>query len=517
MGERVWILAGLAMLIAPARAANIETLFLPGKVIQGHVKWEAHCAKCHSRFSKATQIDLCLDCHKDVARDIRSNQGYHARDTAIRNAECRSCHSEHLGRDADILPFNRATFDHGLTDLTLDGAHRGLVCDGCHKPAKKYSEAPGQCYDCHMQHDPHNGSLGKRCDRCHTPKGWGKFEFDHDKTDFPLQGKHTDVECHSCHVSERYKDIASDCKSCHSLDAKHNGRNGDKCDDCHTPRKWDESKFDHDRDTEFALKGAHAKTECESCHRDPVEKKKPPRDCYGCHRNDDRHQGRNGRKCQSCHAESGWAKVTFDHDRETKFALRGKHHDLECSSCHRGELASENLSTRCAACHRPDDVHKGQEGDQCERCHQEQGWSQKVAFDHDLTRFPLIGMHATAPCEECHLSSAFKHAATACYSCHKQDDEHQQTLGTACDRCHNPNDWCLWRFDHDTETDFALDGAHKNLHCKSCHTAPMKDQVTQSSNCNACHEQDDSHHGRFGRNCERCHVSDSFSNVQIDR
>lgn len=513
----IWVLAGMSGAGSNAFAADIETLFMPGKVIEGHAKWETQCAKCHSRFSKTTQNRLCLDCHEDIAKDVDAKRGFHGLSTGVRDAECKSCHSEHLGRDAHIVPLNRATFDHDLTDFKLEGTHKALVCDGCHKPGKKFAEAPAQCYACHREQDRHNGNLGKKCDQCHTPKRWNDFEFDHDDTDFPLEGKHRDVECHSCHVSERYKDIASDCKSCHALNDAHNGLNGDKCGDCHSPNKWDESKFDHDRDTKFALRGAHRKTACEACHREPVETKKPTKDCYGCHRDDDRHQGRNGKKCQSCHNETSWGKASFNHDKETEFPLRGKHRDLECTSCHRGELATENLSVACADCHRADDVHKGQEGEQCDRCHREEGWSQKVAFDHDLTHFPLIGMHATAPCEECHLSSAFKHTATDCYSCHKQKDEHRQTLGTACGRCHNPNDWLLWRFDHDNETDFRLEGAHADLHCENCHTAPMKDDVRQSRNCNACHAQDDIHRGRFGRNCERCHATDQFSNVRIER
>ena len=51
-----------------------------------------------------------------------------------------------------------------------------------------------------------------------------------------------------------------------------------------------------------------------------------------------------------------------------------------------------------------DDVHKGQVGKKCERCHNQSGWTKEVFFDHDLARFPLIGIHAITPCEECHLS-----------------------------------------------------------------------------------------------------------------
>ena len=62
----------------------------------------------------------------------------------------------------------------------------------------------------------------------------------------------------------------------------------------------------------------------------------------------------------------------------------------------------DKLSTTCVSCHKKDDPHRGQLGPNCETCHNERGWRQKVAFDHDLTRFPLIGHHGLVPCEESH-------------------------------------------------------------------------------------------------------------------
>jgi len=501
-----------------ANAADIESLLMPGPVIEGHAKLETECSRCHVRFSKRTQNQLCRDCHEDIDKDIRHHTGFHGRNPAISDATCKSCHTEHVGRDADIVHLNRATFDHDLTDFHLRGGHASVACASCHEEDRKFSETPGSCIDCHRDNDPHKGNLGDKCGDCHTPRAWNEFEFDHDKTDFPLEGKHKKAACDACHVNERYKNTPATCDACHALDDVHGGDNGDKCEDCHSPRDWKKSEFDHDRDTEFRLRGRHRKIECEACHVEPVNRKEPPSDCHGCHRNDDQHRGRYGRKCDSCHNEKSWKRARFDHTGQTDFPLKGKHRDLNCDACHQGKLDEEQLGRDCIACHRADDAHDGRQGEDCARCHTESGWAQRVLFDHDLTPFPLIGMHASAPCEECHLSTAYGETRAECNACHEQDDVHKGGVGTDCGRCHNPNDWALWMFDHDKQTDFSIDGAHSDLLCADCHNKPVGGRkVDQSVRCNACHAQDDAHGGRFGRYCERCHNTDSFRDVSIQR
>jgi hypothetical protein len=515
------LLMAIAILIPaisnPVRSANIETLLMPGDVIQGHAKLESQCSSCHVRFRKGTQTQLCLDCHKAVNKDIKGATGYHGRLVNIATTDCKSCHSEHLGRDADIVRLDPLTFKHTQTDFALQGAHTSVACSACHKTGKKYAEAPSRCSSCHGKHDPHKGNLGQDCQNCHTTQNWGEFDFDHDKTDFLLQGAHRSTACNSCHINERYKKTPKSCYSCHALDDVHKGINGPDCADCHNARKWGESDFDHDRDTKFALKGKHAQVRCETCHVDPVKDKAPDTACVSCHRGDDAHHGRYGTKCQSCHSETSWKKARFDHARSTEFPLEGQHSQLVCSACHRGDISQEKLSVQCISCHQVDDVHHGQEGKQCERCHRASGWGDSIVFDHGLTRFPLLGLHATVPCEECHVSSAFKDTPRDCISCHRDDDEHKTTLGTACHTCHNPNSWAVWLFDHNKQTDFELLGAHRELHCSNCHNRPADNSVSQSKQCNSCHKSDDIHRGQFGSDCARCHSSESFRDVQIKR
>ena len=68
--------------------------------------------------------------------------------------------------------------------------------------------------------------------------------------------------------------------------------------------------------------------------------------CVSCHRKDDKHKGRFGDKCQTCHNAKAWDDVLFDHDRDTKYALRGKHRQAKCDSCHTGNLYRDKLSNR---------------------------------------------------------------------------------------------------------------------------------------------------------------------------
>jgi hypothetical protein len=235
-----------------------------------------------------------------------------------------------------------------------------------------------------------------------------------------------------------------------------------------------------------------------------------------CHKTDDDgkgHRGRFGDKCQSCHVEKDWKAIAFDHDRDTKYPLRGKHARTKCSACHTGTLYRDKTPTVCFSCHEKDDKHKGQEGRKCESCHNERNWKE-TRFDHGLTRFPLLGRHVKIECKKCHLSAAFKDAESDCYACHKKDDTHKLKLGPACEQCHNARDWKQWNFDHNRRTKYRLDGKHKGLHCHACHRLPMDSRVQAPTACAGCHVDDDVHDGNFGRACERCHVTDSFKQLK---
>lgn len=532
---------------------------MPGKLIQGHAKYEEKCETCHEAFSKTSQRRLCLDCHKKVAEDIKTQIGLHGRDKTIRSVECKQCHSDHLGRDADVVQFNKEFFDHDRTDYPLKNAHQRVACSACHLADKLYRDAPADCFSCHKQQDVHQEKFGQKCDKCHAEDRWQKNTFDHEKTKYPLTGKHRETSCALCHPGKRYKDIQHECKDCHQINDIHNGSYGEKCANCHTTKGWKGYNFDHTNKTKFPLRGKHEKARCESCHKDDDFKKKLKTDCYACHKpqdthkanlgercgdchgedawtkhrfkhenfektacfdchkNDDIHKERYGKKCQDCHSTRDWGKKRFDHDKETKYPLKGKHKDAACQTCHKGEASKERNKTACKQCHALDDVHKTKLGDECQQCHNEAGWRNEVVFDHDISRFPLIGLHATTPCEACHLDNQFKDTQQACVDCHKNDDEHKAQLGKHCALCHNPNSWSFWQFNHDTQSKFKLNGAHKKIVCEACHREPVNDKIELNKQCNSCHQRDDVHNGNFGRQCERCHNEVNFKEISLKR
>jgi hypothetical protein len=497
-----------------AAAGSMETLMMPGKVIQGHAKYEEKCNSCHQPFSKEKQSTLCRDCHKEVDADIMSRHGLHGR-AETRETECSHCHTDHIGRDADVIQLDRETFDHSTTDYSLRGAHTIVRCKGCHIREKEYRGTASTCVSCHEKDDIHKGILGEECTDCHTERAWRRPDFDHDKTDFALREKHAELDCNSCHVNQVYKDTTQQCHGCHLLNDVHAGRYGEQCSDCHSEKDWGKTHFDHRRDTSYPLQGRHRSTKCDACHNGNLYKEKLNTKCNSCHRNDDEHSGRYGKQCGSCHTPADWKEAKFDHTGKTDFQLRGKHDEVSCTACHKGDAHNEKLETNCYSCHAADDVHKGEEGQQCQQCHDEQNWGGKIRFDHDMASFPLIGMHAVVPCEECHINAEFKTATNDCNDCHHPEDVHEQRLGLNCESCHNPNGWSLWEFDHDSLTEFPLDGAHAGIDCLSCHETEATDGIEQSSWCADCHRKDDVHDGEFGRNCERCHNAKSFDAVLI--
>jgi hypothetical protein len=513
---RLATVAALLATLVPLQtfATGIETLLMPGKVSTAHAKLEAECAKCHDRADRSRQAQLCMDCHKDVAADVRARAGFHGRLAGIEGAQCKACHAEHLGREADIVKLSRSSFDHSRTDFALAGAHGTAPCAECHKKGAKYRQATGACFDCHRADDAHAGKFGKDCGSCHDSNGWAKARFDHGKTKFALRDRHAEIPCASCHAGNRYAGTPMQCVSCHAPDDVHRGSRGADCASCHNTAGWKGTKFDHLKETGFALAGAHASLTCQGCHKTASLKDPLPKDCLGCHRAEDAHATRFGTDCEKCHSTSGWKQASFDHTRDGKFELVGAHTKLDCHACHTAPVATQKLGTDCVACHRTRDVHSGQLGKDCTQCHGVESWRKDIVFDHDLTGFTLVGLHVAVPCHACHTKPSFKGAPKACNDCHQRDDRHKGSLGKECESCHSPNGWGIWEFDHAKATGFALTGAHARATCEGCHKQPP-DVVKLAGDCASCHMQDDVHLGQFGRQCQRCHNSSTFKGARL--
>jgi hypothetical protein len=592
---RSWLRLALASLLAATNwataAQTIESVLRPGEVIRGHARWEEDCATCHVRFDRAAQDRLCMECHKDVGQDMRERTGFHGRQ---RPQVCRSCHTDHKGRNARIVEFDAQRFDHAQSDYALGGRHAVVACANCHEPGKKYRQAPSQCNACHRKDNVHKGSLGTRCADCHTDNDWKQARFDHDTTRFALRDRHASAACGACHAKGTdHKDAPRTCVGCHKKDDDgargHKGRFGERCDSCHGAKAWKPSTFNHDIHTRYALRGRHRTVQCSDCHagslfRDKLGSacidchqkddngtkghkgslgrdcaachaqsgwkdkarfdhdrtpfpllgrhaatpcgdchksthyKQAPKDCIGCHRKDDRHEATLGTPCGNCHVERDWKTTTrFDHDR-TRFRLRSAHaaKTVPCMACHADLKRYRDTPIECVACHRKDDRHEGQQGTKCESCHDDRDWK-TTPFDHRLSRFALVGRHLGVKCAECHRTPRFKDAPRECFSCHRKDDKHHLKFGTACESCHNARAWGIWDYDHTRRANFELDGAHARLPCVACHARPApsgKAAAEVGTTCVACHRRDDTHDDAFGPVCGQCHATTRWNQIR---
>lgn len=407
-------------------------------------------------------------------------------------------------------------------------------CNKCHAPFRRDAQT-SLCLDCHDKiasdrkqrvgfHSKNPTAATSECRHCHSDhKGSGADiigldtgTFDHKQTNFVLQGRHATVACNRCHKpGEAYRKVPSTCIGCHKADDRHQGRLGENCKSCHNEKTWSETKtYDHNK-TKFPLVDAHQRVACEKCHAGEVYKGVPTT-CIGCHNLQDVHKGAYGTRCGSCHAPNKWTTIKFNHDRDTKFPLKGGHKTAKCESCHLDNIYTVKLSLQCNGCHGRQDPHKGSLGQNCSKCHNETSWHAKVAFDHDITRFPLIGLHAAVGCAACHRTKAFKEAPKSCSGCHA-DRHHQGRVGNECARCHTPNGWGRWIFDHTRDAKFELTGAHRTVTCHACHKPSTSGRISAAKTCIGCHAQDDAHGGSFGTACENCHSAESFRNPRFRR
>ena len=186
--------------------ASVSAQISPGKLVQAHQNLEglSNCSKCHELGDKVLN-SKCLACHKEINTLIKANRGYHA-STDVRGKECFKCHSDHNGRTFEIIRFSQKSFDHQKTTFNLEGKHKELKCDDCHQTkfiSDKKSFAlrkntflglSNYCKSCHA--DVHLGALGSQCSNCHSTEGFKPAKsFDHNKTAYQLNGKHSEVKC----------------------------------------------------------------------------------------------------------------------------------------------------------------------------------------------------------------------------------------------------------------------------------------------------------------------------------
>jgi hypothetical protein len=482
------------------------------------------CSDCHAPFWGTEFMgDRCLDCHTEIGQEMTDQASLHG--TLADAANCRTCHTEHHGEQAELTRYDRDLYPHAefgfyLISHRKTAAGTRFQCSDCHTESLQ-TFSVGRCGICHLQidHDfteAHLVAFDTGCLNCHDGVDSYGSDFDHQQTEFPLVGGHMEIECAACHYGAKdlpdLQQTPQDCAGCHLEDDAHSGRLGDGCAACHSPDSWQVEDFDHTL-TGFPLVASHGTLQCADCH-EQHDWSDVSATCIDCHAGDDVHQGRLGTDCVACHNASDWSQVLtedFDHSL-TRYPLTGKHASIVvCESCHAGgQLAG--TPTQCIACHRQDDAHRGGFGLDCAACHITSGW-QEAAFDHGLTGFRLAGAHAGVPCASCHPGGNTSGASGACISCHASDDAHNGRYGENCAACHSPTRWSEASFDH-AATGFKLTGVHGSTACTSCHVNGTYKGTPRD--CAGCHSKDDAHGGSFGTQCAACHSTTSWSGANFD-
>jgi hypothetical protein len=412
---------------------------------------------------------------------------------------------------------------------SLDGS---LHCFQCHGKGGAMRE---KCLDCHkeiawtiQQNRGVHAREKRECATCHPEHAGRDFDlvhweegaverFDHRRTGYTLDGKHTTLECRACHKPEfqRAPDAAimkraqpadswlgleTACASCHK--DPHSGSLGAQCTQCHVTASWqrlNEKSFNHDR-TRYPLRGLHVAVKCASCH-DPVKAwgKKPAfAACGDCHR--DAHKGQatiagKAADCAACHDLKGFSPSTFTvtQHRASTYPLEGLHARAACASCHRKEpQGSAAVATLGSSRVRMRPAHE-----RCARCH---------ADAHD-GEFARAERGARAP---------ERGARTAARGASAPERG-------ACETCHGVGGWRPSRVDVAVHAryDFALEGAHAAVPCLACHRAlaqarPAGTPLTfemREARCETCHESP--HGAQFAKRrdrgaCDACHGVQRF-------
>ena len=552
----------------------------------------------------------CLACHTEVEWMRAQKRGLHARV----KEDCAKCHPDHAGRAFQLVSWDGGSpekFDHARAGWPLEGKHAGLECRACHTPrfqrspaarlirvkdrARSWLGLEQDCASCHG--DPHQGQLGQRCASCHGLQGWKPAPyFDHDKSRYPLTGRHVDLECGKCHLAPGLKLARSvkgtpiplyrplphgECSSCHK--DPHAGRFGAKCASCHTTddfKRVSEKNFDHDR-TRYPLRGRHATVACAACH-DPKKAwgAKPAfASCNACHRDPHNGLGTLAGKpvdCAACHDVNAFKPSTFTvlQHRATPYPLEGRHAKVACEGCHarQAPAAAATLGpartlmrpphARCRDCHGEDHGRQlAARPDQgaCESCHGVAGWkpSRFTVADHERLKLPLRGRHVQIACAACHgarreglpppagaatagkAAFVFSLSERECVACHNDPHRGRFEPGGArpraqgCIACHGPGSFRPSTMDvaAHASSGFRLEGAHRATPCQACHpelkatppastlrlasagarALPLADAPTT---CEPCHRHP--HGTQFAARrdkgaCEACHGLDAWS------
>ncbi len=239
--------------------------------------------------------------------------------------------------------------------------------------------------------------------------------------------------------------------------------------------------------------------------------------------------------CSLCHPDDTWIPVVtskgFDHSAH--FVLEGAHRAVPCRSCH-PSLDFSRARKACVTCHQ--DVHRGEFGTDCSRCHTARSFIDRseAVRSHRASRFPLSGAHAAADCESCHTMRSLGRTMyvglpVECAGCHdsrsfpaapQPPPDHPAAEPTGdCSLCHNTVTFGDARSGHPANG-FPLTASHA-IPCVNCHGQPFNPNLDPA--CVSCHlsnydaTTDPNHRlAGFPTDCALCHNTTTFTGATFN-
>ena len=518
-----WLAAPAAQFETPNRQFHQKTAF---KLEGRHLA--VSCDSCHLNGVFKGTPSKCIDCHWIRRQDDRFKLQL--------GSQCEECHTP--------ASWTAARFDHAsATGTPLNGAHRLLTCQNCHK-GDNFRTADNACASCHLQdyqsaREPNHVASGfpTTCEACHRAgdSSFNLARFDH-QASFPLVGQHATQTCASCHKNNVFQGTPRDCIGCHRPDYDRTTSPAHAaagfpttCESCHRPSDSSFRGVTFNHNTAFPLVGQHAAQTCASCHKNSIYRG-TARDCVGCHRTEyDRttapaHAAAGfPTSCDACHrpSDSAFRGANFNH--ATAYPLVGQHATQTCVACHKNSVY-RGTSRTCVGCHQADynrttaPAHASAGfSTACESCHRQTDTSFRGAVFSHAAIFPLVGQHAQQTCVTCHKSGVYRGTARTCVGCHQAaynsttSPPHASSgFSTSCETCHRDTDPSFRGVTFSHAAIFPLNGRHAQTTCVACH----KNNVYRGTarTCVGCHQAQ--YNGTtspphasagFSTSCETCH------------
>lgn len=481
------------------------------------------CADCHKSETtlKWDRIgNECVACHRDDY--VKTQHPNHAQSNL--STDCITCH------DPNSNSWGTGNF-HSQFPLKL--GHEIPDCKTCHK-TNDYASTSPECVTCHKKDfdntlKPNHVASGysNNCVECHspTPFSWQIKDF---HLNFPLTLGHDVADCKKCHKNPDYKDISTECVSCHKTDfdnstaPPHQGSGfSTNCTQCHSPSpvNWTVPGYHNS----FPLTQGHNVPDCKACHK-TNNFPSTSTECVSCHKTDFDNTTKPSHltsgfstNCIECHSASpiNWSVSNF----HLSFPLTLGHDVPDCKTCHKG-VDYKDISKECVSCHKTDfdnsnaPPHVGSGfATSCTDCHSPSPVNWTVPGYHNS--FPLTLGHNVSDCKACHKTNNYPATSTACVSCHQTDFDNSAApphvgsgYSTNCTDCHSasPIDWTVPGY----HNSFPLTQGHNVTDCKTCHKT--NNYPATSTACVSCHQTDYNntaappHSGSgYSTNCTDCH------------